>query len=132
MTERVLRFEQALASGAAVKFVRPADVAGLNRIQELLSNPADGLRKIHQSVTEALRRLYAQRNVVMHAGSLASVTRRATLRSVPSLAGAGMDRLVLAASFGGVTPLKLAARAEAELRLLPSSAPNRPLCQLLM
>ncbi|MFJ1541679.1 hypothetical protein ACIODS_24340 [Micromonospora chalcea] len=132
VTERVQRFEQALAGGASVTFVRPADVAGLSRIQELLADPADGLHKIQRSVTEALRRLYAQRNVVMHAGSLASVTRRATLRSVPSLAGAGMDRLVLAASLVGVTPLKLAARAEAELRLLPSSAPDRPLCQLLM
>lgn len=132
VTERVQRFERALATGAPVHFVRPADTAGLSRIKELLADPADGLSKIHRSVSEVLRRLYAQRNVVMHAGSLASITRRATLRSVPSLAAAGMDRLVLAASFVGVTPLKLAARAEAELRLLPSNAPERPLCQLLM
>lgn len=132
VTERVQLLEKAIAAGAGAAYVRPADVAGLSRITELLTDPADGLHKIQKSVTEALRRLYMQRNVVMHAGSLSSVTRRATLRSVPSLAGAGMDRLVMAASFAGVTPIQLAARAESELRLLGASAPVRPLSGLLM
>ncbi|GAA1546738.1 hypothetical protein GCM10009827_078640 [Dactylosporangium maewongense] len=132
VTERVQRLERALADGAAAMFVRPTDNAGLTRIRDLLANPADGLRKIHTSVTEALRRLYMQRNLVMHAGSLASVTRRATLRSAPTLASAGVDRLVMAASFAGVTPLHLAARAETELKLLPAGAPLQPLGGLLM
>ena len=66
----------------------------------------------------SLRRLYRQRNIVLHGGSTQSVALNATLRTAAPLVGAGLDRLTHAYLVDGVLPLALAAKAELRLGLV--------------
>jgi hypothetical protein len=127
---KVTALEQALREKQAVEYERPRDIAALHRLENLVTEPAAALGQVRAGILSALRRLYVQRNLVMHAGSFRSVARATALRTVPAIAAAGMDRLVHAAA-DGVTPLMLAARAQVELDLLPSGGTGRPLCRLL-
>ena len=90
------------------------------------------LTTIRRYVTESLRRLYNQRNIIAHSGSLRSVTLEATLRTSLPLVGAGLDRIVHAQleSGGELKPLALVARAETELRMVGSPG-ERDLASLL-
>jgi hypothetical protein len=65
-----------------------------------------------------LRRLYRQRNIVVHGGITASVAMEATLRTAAPLVGAGLDRIVHAKLSAHVRPLELAARAANSLELV--------------
>jgi hypothetical protein len=127
---KALALESALRNGQLVSYDRPRDLAALHRLEGLIVDPGGALAQIRKGIVAALRRLYVQRNLVMHAGSFRSVTRATTLRTVPTLVAAGMDRLVNAAD-QGVRPLMLAARAQLELELLSSGGRGRPLCALL-
>jgi hypothetical protein len=127
---KVAALEQALRENRALEYDRPRDVAALHRLENLVKDPAAALEQVRAGILGALRRLYVQRNLVMHAGSFHSIARATALRTVPAIAAAGMDRLVHAAT-DGVTPLMLAARARVELDLLPSGGTGRPLCRLL-
>jgi len=109
----------ALLNGDQIQYADPSDAAALERIRAILVKPAATLGRIKVYVDTALRRLYRQRNLVLHAGRTDSVAMSATLRTAPPLVGAGLDRLVHAAL---TTPefdeLQLVARAHAELRLV--------------
>jgi hypothetical protein len=130
VTKKAAALERALRDKQAIQYERPRDVAALHRLQKLVTSPVETLDQVKAGILTALRRLYVQRNFVMHAGSFRSVARATALRTVPALAAAGMDRLVHAAD-SGVTPLMLAARARMELELLPAGGSGRPLCELL-
>lgn len=130
VTRKVAALEQALRDKRPIQYERPRDVAALHRLESLVADPAAALKQVRAGILSALRRLYVQRNLVMHAGSFRSVARATALRTVPTIAAAGLDRLVHAAD-GGVTPLMLAARARVELELLPSGGTGRSLGQLL-
>lgn len=97
-----------------------------------MTDPAAHLSRIRSYVTESLRRLYNQRNTIVHAGSLRSVVLPATVRTSLSLVGAGLDRIVhtLLQTNGELAPLSLVARAETELRLV-GQAGGRDLGSLL-
>lgn len=124
--ERCRILEQALRSGHPVAVTRPSDRAMLRRIEGMIADPATKLHNVERYVSETFRRLYTQRNLIMHAGSFRSVTLRATLRTAPRLVAAGVDRIVDAYTAPGRTePVALAARAEVELRLLGSPAERR-------
>lgn len=127
---KVAALEAALYDGRPVTYERPRDVAALHRIENLLRDPHESLSQVRQGIVEAFRRLYVQRNLVMHAGSFRSVARPTTLRTVPALAAGVMDRLVHAAALG-VKPLMLSARARVELSLVEKGGTGRPLHQLL-
>jgi hypothetical protein len=111
--------EAALTAGADIAPGSASDEAALARVTQLRADPQAALGRIRAYLTEALRRLYVQRNQVMHAASISSETMRATLRTTPPLVGAGIDR-ILAAHVLGQQPnaLALTARAEVELRLV--------------
>jgi hypothetical protein len=131
VTRRVALLEQAIRDGADLKFTNPRDEAALGRILKMIATPAQTLGQVRSYVSSAFRRLYNQRNVVMHAGKFQSVAMRATLRTVPPLAAAGLDRIVVAQKTRPRTSaLKLAARAELELTLLSGDS-ARPLGSLL-
>jgi hypothetical protein len=66
----------------------------------------------------SLRRLYRQRNIVLHGGSTQPVALTATLRTAAPLVGAGLDRITHSYLVDGLLPLDLAARAEVNLRLV--------------
>ena len=77
-----------------LRFSRPSDQAALERIAQIVRDPRGVLIRVAANVEEAIRRLYRQRNLVLHAGITNSVAMDPTLRTVPPLVGAGFDRLV--------------------------------------
>ncbi|GAA4015370.1 hypothetical protein GCM10022247_42800 [Allokutzneria multivorans] len=99
--------------------VAKADPVGAARALELVRNPKPVLDRVQRYLQSSLRRLYNQRNRVMHSASSDSVALPATLRTTPGLVAAGVDRIVHAVhARPSISPLALAARAEIELSLL--------------
>lgn len=130
--ERCRVLEEAIRGGTPPTVTRPSDQAMLRRVEAMVASPADKLRNVQRYTSETVRRLYTQRNLIMHAGSFQSVTLRATLRTAPRLVAAGIDRLIAARlrEDAPEDPLALATRAEAELGLLGTPA-SRKLSDLL-
>jgi hypothetical protein len=120
--ERVRLTEQHLRDGHRLALASASDEAALDRVTGILGNARADIGRIRQYVQDTFRRLYNQRNLVMHGGSFRSIALSATLRTAPPLVGAGLDRIVHA-QLGArqpMDPLSLSARAEAELDLLGS------------
>ena len=117
--QKVTLVEAHLAAGGKLVLDNAADEAAQARILSMIADPSE-LGRVRQYVTESLRRLYNQRNMITHAGTLQSVALRTTIRTALSLVAAGLDRIVHAQleTAGRVAPLDLLARAETELRLL--------------
>ena len=111
----------ALAGGQALALTSPSDIAAAQRMSAVLDNPYKELADVRAVFESVLRRLYRQRNIVVHGGTTASVAMDATLRTAPPLVGAGLDRLVHAKLQTGVGPLDLAARAANSLELVGDS-----------
>ena len=130
--QKVLLVERHLAGGGRLTLTNTSDIAAQKRMLNLLGDRASELKKIRQYITESLRRLYNQRNIIAHSGSLRSVTLEATLRTSLVLVGAGLDRIVHAQLQSGerLSPLALVARAETELRLVGTPG-ERELASLL-
>jgi hypothetical protein len=97
---------------------RHSDLAAVHRMRKLLANPRRELEDAAARFRIALRRLYRTRNIVLHGGSVQSVTLDAALRTAAPLVGAGLDRITHAAVAEGLDPLDLAARAEVALQLV--------------
>jgi hypothetical protein len=117
--EKTRLMEAGIRGESAVTFSRDTDTAALRRVVKLISDPAGELGRVRAYANSTLRRLYNQRNLVMHAGSFRSCALRATMRTAPRLVGAGLDRIVR--SFlderNATEPLALAVRADLELSL---------------
>lgn len=117
--DRAAAFADAVMAGTTQLPPGLSDAAALARMTELLNTPLQTLDRIRGYVSEAFRRLYRQRNLVLHAGTIESVALRPVLRTVPPLVGAGIDRIVHAAL---ATPPQsaadLVARASAEITLV--------------
>ncbi len=92
-----------------------SDRAAYLRLKKLLTDPHPALKDIEGYTTSAFRRLYRQRNLVLHGGITNSVALRASLRTVTPLVGAGMDRIAHAWYIDKLSPLELAARARISL-----------------
>jgi len=101
-----------------------SDQAALERMRKLLSQPQDVLSDIRSHVADSLRRLYRQRNLVLHWGKTDSVALRASLRTAAPLVGAGMDRIAHAWYTEKTRPLELAARASISLATVRSNDPS--------
>jgi hypothetical protein len=130
--EKVRLIEDHLRGGYSLALSDVSDFAAEARIRAIIDDPAGELARIKAYFTESLRRLYNQRNMIAHSGSLGSASLAATVRTSFSLVGAGLDRIVHAQleSRGQLSPLSLVARAEMELRLVGSPG-GRRLCMLL-
>jgi hypothetical protein len=109
---------QALTHGSGMVTSNPSDRAAVERMVRLLANPYGELNDVHKVFQGALRRLYRQRNIVVHGGTTASVAIEATLRTVGPLVGVGLDRIVHANLQYKIGPLELAARAVNSLELV--------------
>ncbi len=92
-----------------------SDRAAYQRLKKLLADPHPVLKDIEGYTTSAFRRLYRQRNLVLHGGITNGVALRASLRTVTPLVGAGMDRIAHAWYIDKLSPLELAARARISL-----------------
>jgi hypothetical protein len=79
--------------GTPLTFPRGSDQAALDRLATLLKNPSRVLREIEARITESFRRLYRNRNIVLHGGKTDAVGLRACLRISAPLVGAGLDRI---------------------------------------
>lgn len=109
---------KALAEGQSLTLHDSSDQAAQQRMIKLLSSPQHELTDVRDMITNTFRRLYRQRNIVVHGGSTAGAALHGTLRTAAPLLGAGLDRLVHAQLTTRVAPLDLAARAENSLALV--------------
>lgn len=114
---RAIAVASALRSGRTLATKHPADAAAAARMSALVASPQRSLVGVRAAVEGTLRRLYRQRNIVLHGGSTQSVALDATLRTCAPLIGAGLDRIAHAYLADHVLPLTLAARAETRLAL---------------
>jgi hypothetical protein len=116
-----------IGRGTTLTLPRNSDQAALDRLTTLQNHPGRVLREIEARITESFRRLYRNRNIVLHGGKTDAVGLRACLRIVAPLVGAGLDRIAHAAYTEGLIPLELAARARIRLDSLDSAAAVRPI-----
>lgn len=119
--QRARVFAEAIVRGTVADFQRPSDRAALVRMKEVLQNPFSKLSDVQAHVEIALRRLYRQRNIVLHGGELSAVATRSALRAAAPLVGAGFDRIAHAWFTEDVPPTELAVRARVRLRQIRSS-----------
>jgi hypothetical protein len=115
---RVAIMIRRLAADPRFPDAAPADQAALGRMAELVQAPYRTLGRVNGHLRGALRRLYRQRNIVLHGGSTRSVALRASLRTSGPLVGAALDRIAYAYTTTEVTPLHLSARAHLALRIV--------------
>lgn len=110
---------------------RPSDAAAVARINAIIADPASVMERVRGYYRDAFRRLFNQRNLLLHGGRFDSVALPATMRTTPPLVAAGIDRLVHAAMQEQPTsPFGLAARAMNEIDLLGQPG-ARPVHRLL-
>ncbi len=115
----------AAQNGYPVVFDKLNDEIAFQRITNLLKNSRDILRQIEFKMKTAFRRLYRQRNMILHAGKTDSIALRTTLRTVAPLVGAGMDRIAHASYVQNLAPMELAVKARISLDSLGlDGAPN--------
>lgn len=107
-----------LRSGHAIGYGDPSDTAALHRMQQLIDAPKQVVGRVNGYMCGALRRLYRQRNIVLHGGSIQSVALRATLRTTAPLVGAALDSIAYGFFRNDQSPLESAARSQLALKLV--------------
>ena len=120
----------AIESGRDLALPFPADQAAEARMKALISSPRTTLTDIRAHVTSTIRRLYRQRNIIMHGGATNALAIDVTLRTAAPLVGAGLDRITHAWLTERTQPLALAQRADVRLSLV-GSPDGRGLTDLL-
>lgn len=107
-----------------------ADRMSEQRMKQLADQSHRELRNVRERAARIFRRMYSQRNLVVHGGQVDSDVLRSVLRVASPLIGAGMDRVVHAHLVDGKTEIEIATRAHFELSRVGS--PGAPsLTQLL-
>jgi len=106
-----------LAAQSSLVLSSDGDNAAAERMRAMLADPYAQLKDVRLICQGVFRRLYRQRNIVVHGGNTAAIALEAALRTAAPLVGAGLDRLVHAQLIKGMAPLDLAARAENSLAL---------------
>ncbi|MFC8337569.1 integrase [Streptomyces rubiginosohelvolus] len=117
--ERAEHVAKLIESNAAIPLKKGwrlrSDVAAIERMQELLTNPSGVLNRVHFYLESSLRGLYRARNVVVHGGSTGGIALAGTLRVAAPLVGAALDRITHAYLVSNTPVLELATRAEFNL-----------------
>lgn len=125
-TRRLDRLLTHLGERQPLPNLESEDTAAVERIRAVFDDPAVVLLRIRSYFKDAMRRLFQQRNLLLHGGRFDSIALPATMISTPPLVAAGLDRLVYAIVGADSTePLGLAARAENELALLGSDGARK-------
>jgi hypothetical protein len=122
--DRAALVAEAIQSGQPLALSEWSDKAALARMQALLRKPSDRLRDIQHHAAVAFRRLYRQRNLVLHGGITNAVALRACLRTAAPLVGAGMDRLAHGWYADHMRPLEVAARAHVAIATARADIPT--------
>ncbi len=118
---------QVLLGGQPPAWNDPSDRAASDRMLNVLQRPQEVLRDVQAHAIGAFRRLYRQRNLVLHGGRTNAIALVPALRAAAPLVGAGVDRIAHAHLVGKIDPLALGARAQVHLSLLGTSAARGPL-----
>lgn len=113
--DRCHTLASAIIRGDDFRLQSESDKAALARMSALIQDPARVLKDVESHLSAAFRRLYRQRNLVLHWGRTEAIALRATLRTVAPLVGAGMDRIAHAWFVDGMEPIPLAAKARLRL-----------------
>ena len=113
--ERADRILRAIVEGEDLRLRRPAERLALRRMEALIRDPRRELIAVRERAGDALRRLYRQRNLVVHGGQTAGFGLATAVRTAAPLVGAGLDRVTHAQLVNGVRPLEIAARARLEI-----------------
>ncbi|MGV2903976.1 integrase [Microbacterium sp. AGC62] len=108
----------ALTRGQSLSLRSASDRAAESRMIRLMVAKRHTLHDVEAHVRSAMRRLYRQRNIVMHGGSTDTLARDATLRTCAPLVGAGLDRITHARIARSESALQLAERAQLSLTLV--------------
>ena len=118
--ERSRVVADALSEGddASLVLKSPHELAAAERMKSVLKNPHVQLNDVRRMLSGVFRRLYRQRNIVVHGGSTETIALDSALRTTAPLIGAALDRLVHAQLIDNENPLTLAARAENSLALV--------------
>jgi hypothetical protein len=119
--ERSRTIASEITKGTTLKFSDASDDAALARMTTLMSDPASRLTDVKNHAAVAFRRLYRNRNLVLHWGKTDAVALDASLRTTAPIVGAGMDRIVHAFFVDNVQPLELAATASINLAAVGST-----------
>ncbi|MEV4456079.1 hypothetical protein [Microbispora sp. NPDC049633] len=116
--ERARRMVRWLSAEPVVRVDDPVTTAALGRMRELVAAPSVTLGRVERYLRGCFRRLYRQRNIVLHGGSTRSIALPSTVRTAGPLVGAALDRLAHGHAVSGVAPLDMAGRAELALRVV--------------
>jgi hypothetical protein len=100
----------------AVPSLDPTDQAAVLRLAQLIDHPSQVLKRVHTYCANSFRRLYRQRNLVLHGGATMPVALPATIRTAGPLVGAALDRVAHALELENVEPLDAVARADCAIR----------------
>jgi hypothetical protein len=120
--DRAALMADAIRRSLPLCLLSSSDRLAERRLSKILLGPRTVLRDIEQHTSRTMRRLYRQRNLVLHWGRMNAVCLRAALRTAAPLIGAGIDRIAHAWFTHQTSPLELAARARLRLELLGSSS----------
>lgn len=120
--ERAQAFLERLAEENDPSLLEPSNRLAQKRAEKLMRNPRSGLTAIQHQAAASFRRLYRQRNLVVHGGQISGVALAATLRTVAPIAGAGLDRITHASLTQGQPPLDLSAKARIGIERAGSTA----------
>ena len=114
--ERATRVAEEFEQQARLQeFKSGSDIAACYRLRPVFSDPRKVLMGIRFHAAESLRRLYRQRNLVLHGGRTQAVALGAALRTSSPLVGAGIDRIVHGALVKNLRPMELYAKADFEI-----------------
>jgi len=91
------------------------DQLAQRRVEKVINSPRHTLLAIQRQAAASLRRLYRQRNLVLHGGQVSGEALSATLRTVAPVVGAGLDRIAHASLIREERPLDLAAKARMQV-----------------
>ncbi|WP_447646747.1 hypothetical protein [Nocardioides zeae] len=106
--------------------ISAVDYAAVERVRAAAAAPKVVHDRVQGYLRSVFRRLFQQRNQLLHGGRFDSVALSLTMRTTPVLVAAGMDRLINAVVLEeGATTLSVAARASNELRLLGSDGSRK-------
>jgi hypothetical protein len=119
--DRAALVAEAIAGGNTPNTLDPSEQAAVERMKAVLANPSSKLADVQLHAADAFRRLYRQRNLVLHGGKTSAIALRASLRTAAPLVGAGVDRIVHARYVEALHPLELAARATVALGVVGST-----------
>jgi hypothetical protein len=107
-----------LRAGGDLAMPKAGDVCAQARMREVVVSPDETLVKVRRYITDSVRRLYRQRNLVMHGGRTEAVALRATLRGAAPLVGAAFDVVAHQWFENQTDPLRVAAQAEVAFEVL--------------